>query len=434
MVACLDNGLARKPPMGWMSWARFACETDCQLYPSDCISEKLYKDMSDHLAADGYLAAGYEYVNVDDCWAEKARDPVTQQLVADGRRFPGGIAHLADYAHDRGLKFGIYGDIGTLTCGGYPGFSQPDTELTNYFLLDMITFSNWGIDSLKVDGCYASTDSFQRLYPRLGGALNYTGRPILYGCSWPAYQIGEKVDYESIERTCNLWRNFDDIEDSWQSVLSIIDFYAKNQDLFSAINGPGGWFDPDMLIIGNFGLSLEQSRAQMAFWSLWSAPLLMSNDLRSISTDHRAILLNSHLIAVDQDELGVMGRKVYDQGGIEIWAKAMTPVINGKYHSFAVVYFNRRTLGSVAWVSQPLNSILNGTATHSSSSSPSFASRLSSSSFFPFPAAMAAIYNVYDLFDDGHLVAKLGPSDNLTLLVNPSGSVRMVKLVPIKQE
>ena len=176
----LDNGLARLPPMGWMSWQRFACIIDCENYPDDCISEQLFKDMADHLVADNYTAVGYNYINIDDCWPEKDRHPKTEQLVADRKRFPNGIKALADYIHSKGLKAGIYGDIGTLTCGGYPGFSRPDTELVNYFFLDSETFAEWGIDSIKVDGCYASTDAFQRLYPRLGAALNLTCKFLKY--------------------------------------------------------------------------------------------------------------------------------------------------------------------------------------------------------------------------------------------------------------
>lgn len=171
----LDNGLARKPPMGWMSWQRFACEIDCHTYPADCISEQLYRDMADHLVADGYADLGYEYVNIDDCWPEKTRDPDTQQLVADRARFPSGIAALANYTHAKGLKLGIYGDIGTLTCGGYPGFADPTGGLTNFFMVDAETFSEWGIDSLKVDGCYADPSTFWWLYPRLGSAINMSG-------------------------------------------------------------------------------------------------------------------------------------------------------------------------------------------------------------------------------------------------------------------
>lgn len=163
--------------MGWLSWEAFACELDCDQYPKQCISERLYMEMADRLASDGYKELGYEYVNVDDCWSELERDPVTKELVPDKKRFPSGIKALADYVHSKGLKFGIYGDIGTKTCGGYPGFTTENK--TTYFDIDTATFASWGIDSLKVDGCYANTTDFTWLYPKLGKALNNTGIALI---------------------------------------------------------------------------------------------------------------------------------------------------------------------------------------------------------------------------------------------------------------
>jgi len=116
-VSALNDGLVRTPPMGWLSWSRFGCETDCDKYPHSCINEQLYKDMADHLAADGFKELGYEYVNIDDCWSEMQRDS-NNRLVADKKRFPNGIKGLADYVHSKGLKLGIYGGVGQKTCGG----------------------------------------------------------------------------------------------------------------------------------------------------------------------------------------------------------------------------------------------------------------------------------------------------------------------------
>ena len=153
-VTSLNNGLALTPPMGWLSWERYRCDIDCTTDPDSCISEQLYRAQADHLAADGYLAAGYQYVNIDDCWAEKMRDFQTDQLIPDRTRFPSGMRALADYVHDKGLKLGIYGDWGTYTCGGYPG-------TLGYAEVDAKTFANWTIDSLKLDGCNANLDSYK---------------------------------------------------------------------------------------------------------------------------------------------------------------------------------------------------------------------------------------------------------------------------------
>ncbi|ESN90211.1 hypothetical protein HELRODRAFT_182708 [Helobdella robusta] len=151
-ILALDNGLTRTPPMGWLSWERFRCNVDCKNDPNNCISEKLFMDMADKMASGGYKKAGYEYVIIDDCWSEKKRDQ-NGRLQADKNRFPSGIKKLADYIHSKGLKFGIYGDFGTLTCGGYPGSIY-------YLEADANTFAEWGVDYFKMDGCYAEIEQF----------------------------------------------------------------------------------------------------------------------------------------------------------------------------------------------------------------------------------------------------------------------------------
>eukprot|EP00490_Sorites_sp_Unknown_P013647 CAMPEP_0114695770 /NCGR_PEP_ID=MMETSP0191-20121206/71753_1 /TAXON_ID=126664 /ORGANISM="Sorites sp." /LENGTH=228 /DNA_ID=CAMNT_0001992471 /DNA_START=19 /DNA_END=702 /DNA_ORIENTATION=- len=215
-VISLDNGLARTPPMGWLSWQRFRCETDCNTYPNDCINANLYEAQADRLASDGWKDVGYVQVNIDDCWSTKERDPKTNEQVPDPDRFPNGIKAVADYVHSKGLKLGLYSDIGTHTCGGYTG-------MEGYFELDANTFASWDIDMLKVDGCYANTSSMYIDYPNLGKALNATGHPIIYSCSWPAYISGHGEDNPPVKNTtmadiaeyCNLWRNYDDVQDSW---------------------------------------------------------------------------------------------------------------------------------------------------------------------------------------------------------------------------
>uniref|UniRef100_W5N222 Alpha-galactosidase n=1 Tax=Lepisosteus oculatus TaxID=7918 RepID=W5N222_LEPOC len=199
-------------------------------------------DMADRLAEDGWRELGYVYVNIDDCWASKQRD-AQGRLQPDPKRFPGGIAKLARYMHDRGLRLGIYGDLGTYTCGGYPGTTLDKIEL------DAQTFAEWGVDMLKLDGCYSNASVQELGYPLMSKALLATGRPIGYSCSWPAYQGGlpPKVNYTLLGEICNLWRNYGDIQDSWASVLSIVDWFFNNQDVLQPAAGPGRWNDPDMV-------------------------------------------------------------------------------------------------------------------------------------------------------------------------------------------
>uniref|UniRef100_A0A0B7BCH9 Alpha-galactosidase n=1 Tax=Arion vulgaris TaxID=1028688 RepID=A0A0B7BCH9_9EUPU len=340
----LNNGLARTPPMGWLSWQRFRCDIDCQDDPANCISEQLYMDMADRLAADGYRDAGYVYVNIDDCWASKERDPKTMSLVADPVRFPHGIKYLADYVHAKGLKLGIYGDMGIFTCGGYPG-----SKFT--MDLDARTFAAWGIDSFKMDGCYSSTDDFTVAYPVMEFFLNKTGRPILFSCSWPAYQQSGTPDYPRIANYCNIWRNYDDIDDSWDSVKQIIQYYGNNSGNFSAVAGPGNFNDPDMIVVGNKGLSPSQAQAQMALWAIMASPLFLSSDLRNIDPASKDLILNKGVIALNQDPLGIMGTRVWQVINLQAWLRPVTPL-----GSYAVAILNTSPGGYLTPVSFSLQS------------------------------------------------------------------------------
>lgn len=296
----LNNGLALTPPMGWLVWERFACNTNCDADPDNCISEQLFMQMADHLAADGFKDLGYSFINIDDCWMARERDS-SGRLQPDPERFPHGIKYLADYIHSKGLKLGIYADLGTTTCAGYPG-------TLGHIQVDAQTFADWGVDMLKLDGCRATQADYETGYPNMSRALNSTGRPIVFSCSWPAYI--SNPNYTEIAEFCNLWRNYNDIRDSWQSVLDIILHYAQIQDKIQPFAGPGHWNDPDMLVIGDFGLSVDEQRAQMALWAIFAAPLLMSNDLRKLPAEAKAILQNKEVIAVNQDKLGIQGRRI----------------------------------------------------------------------------------------------------------------------------
>lgn len=387
-TTALDNGLALTPPMGWLSWERFRCNTDCENDPDNCIGEKLFMQMADRLVQDGYRDAGYELINVDDCYLAKERDS-SGRLQPDPRRFPRGIKFLADYVHSRGLKFGIYEDYGNFTCAGYPG-------VLGHMDVDAQTFADWEVDYLKLDGCYADPRDMDKGYPEMGFYLNKTGRPMVYSCSWPVYQIvsGIPPNYSAIGQTCNLWRNYNDIDDSWDSVQTIIDYYGDNQDILIPLAGPGRWNDPDMLIIGNFGLSYEQCRAQMAIWAILAAPLLMSVDLRTIKPDYRNILINKQLIAVNQDPLGIQGRRVYKNKGIEIWARPITP-FGGEFFSYAIAFLNRRTDGTPSEVSVGLREL---------------------------GLVYSAGYQVTELFEKKDF-GVLFPKDALRVSVNPTGVV-----------
>ncbi|XP_071004533.1 alpha-N-acetylgalactosaminidase-like [Oncorhynchus clarkii lewisi] len=325
-TSALDNGLMRTPPMGWMRFYFFggsvfaviSIEND----PKNCISENLFRDMADRLAEEGWKEMRYDHVMIDDCWSSLLRDK-DGQLQPDPQRFPGGIAKLARYLHDRGLKLVIYGDLGTHThtCGGYPGTTLDKIET------DAQRSASWGVDFRKLDGCYSNEEEQQKGYPLMSKALNATGCPIGYSCSWPAYRGGlpPSVNYTLLGEICNLWRNYDDTQDSWDSVQDITDWFFDNQGILQPEAGPGRWNDPDMLIIGNVGLSVDQSRAQMALWAIMVAPLIMSNNLRTLSSEARAILQNRAAIAINQDPMGVQGRRLHRRGGhVEVYWRPLS--------------------------------------------------------------------------------------------------------------
>ncbi|KAF4656007.1 hypothetical protein FOL47_009198 [Perkinsus chesapeaki] len=230
--------------MGWLSWEKYRCETDCKNHPKSCINEDLYKRMADALVDQGYKDVGYEYVNIDDCWALKERD-AHDQMVPDPERFPNGIKGVADYVHSKGLKLGLYSDIGSKTCEKYPGSE-------GYYDIDSYTFAKWGIDSLKVDGCNAYYKDFELLYPSFGKTLNSTGRPILYECSWPLFTPGHLLNTDVIPKKiapkCNYWRMTDDIKDNWGSLKKTVDLFARPEAKESMIpaSGPGHFNDADM--------------------------------------------------------------------------------------------------------------------------------------------------------------------------------------------
>ncbi|XP_030861762.1 alpha-galactosidase A isoform X1 [Gorilla gorilla gorilla] len=329
----LDNGLARTPTMGWLHWERFMCNLDCQEEPDSCISEKLFMEMAELMVSEGWKDAGYEYLCIDDCWMAPQRDS-EGRLQADPQRFPHGIRQLANYVHSKGLKLGIYADVGNKTCAGFPGSF-------GYYDIDAQTFADWGVDLLKFDGCYC--DSLENLadgYKYMSLALNRTGRSIVYSCEWPLYMWPfQKPNYTEIRQYCNHWRNFADIDDSWKSIKSILDWTSFNQERIVDVAGPGGWNDPDMLVIGNFGLSWNQQVTQMALWAIMAAPLFMSNDLRHISPQAKALLQDKDVIAINQDPLGKQGYQLRQGDNFEVWERPLSGL------AWAVAMINRQEIG-----------------------------------------------------------------------------------------
>jgi len=307
-VSQTSSSLAATPPMGWNSWNKFGCN----------VSDKLIREMADAMVSSGMQAAGYQYVNIDDCW-QVSRD-AQGTIVADPQRFSSGMKGLADYIHTKGLKLGLYTDAGTGTCEKRPGS-------LNHEVQDAKTYASWGIDYVKIDWCNSEGLDPEVQYAKLRDALAQSGRPIVFSiCNW-----GVKAPWRWGPKTGNLWRTTGDISDSYDS-MSLIGFGQNGLEIFA---GPGHWNDPDMLEVGNGHMNRDEYRTHMALWALLAAPLLAGNDLRNMSAETKELLTNSDVIAVDQDSKGVQGHRVWQEGPLEIWAK---PLADG---SQAVGLFNR---------------------------------------------------------------------------------------------
>ena len=322
-----ENGLALTPPMGWNSWNKFGCN----------VSENLIKEMADAMVKSGMKDAGYKYIVIDDCW-QIGRDSLGN-IIADPQRFPSGMKALADYIHSKGLKFGLYSCAGRKTCQGRPGGR-------GYEYQDARQYAAWGVDYLKYDWCYHGKQNAEASYALMRDALKKTGRPIVFSiCEW-----GTNKPRLWAKGIGHLWRTTEDIQDCWDCKTKwggmgwtkILD----RQVGLESYAGPGHWNDPDMLEVGNGGMSVTEYRAHFSLWCILAAPLMAGNDLRNMSPEITEILTNREVIAVDQDSLGREGRKVRDDGDLEVWSKQL------KDGSRAVALLNRSrvdTTISVAW-------------------------------------------------------------------------------------
>ena len=333
--------LAATPPMGWNDWAHYQCNYTAQ----DILAN------AQALVKTGLAARGYDTVTIDDCWMQKDRDP-QGDLQADPRRFPDGIEPIARAVHALGLKFGIYEDAGYATCGGFAGSGEPKGGGPDHFLQDAKLFASWGVDYLKLDGCnlYVPKDSsenevYRKAYAAESAALKTVGRTIVFSESAPAYFQDTPVWYDVLSWIGGygqLWREGDDMANYHAKrpgnprFRSVLWNYAYNLPL-GRFQKPGNWNDPDFVIGGDDGLSVAETRSQLALWSMMSAPLILSSDVARLSPEAVAILGNKAIIAVDQDALGSMATLVRRSPSTDILFK---PLEGGDY---AVAVLNRGT-------------------------------------------------------------------------------------------
>jgi alpha-galactosidase len=326
--------LALTPPMGWNSWNTFGGR----------INEEIVRQTADAFVETGLKDAGYEYVVIDDTWEAPERD-AEGRLAAHPEKFPSGIPALADYVHERGLKFGIYSCAGTHTCGVRPASFGHEW-------VDAHTFAEWGVDFLKYDCCYVPNGvEVQSLYRKMGVALRATGRPIVFSvCEWG---MTHPWDWAGHAAGAHMWRTTGDITDNWDYMCELGFERQKNLERFA---GPRQWNDPDMLIVGMRGegnvaaggCTDEQYRLHFTLWCMLAAPLMIGCDVRNMDEVTREILTAPEVVAVDQDPLGCQGHCLgHDGHKGQVWTR---PLADG---SVAVGFFNlnpaQERMLTVAW-------------------------------------------------------------------------------------
>ena len=288
--------LAKTPPMGWNSWNKFNCN----------VSESLIMQMADAMVSSGMKDAGYEYIVIDDCW-QISRDE-NGDIIADKDRFPHGMKYVADYIHSKGLKFGIYSCAGKATCQGRPGGLGHEYQ-------DARTYAKYGVDYLKYDWCNTTTQDAKSSYTNMRDALFTAGRPIVFSlCEW-----GANKPWEWAGAVGNLWRTTGDIDDSWNSMINILN---QQKDL-AKYAGPGHWNDPDMLEVGNGGMTTEEYKTHFTLWCMLASPLMAGNDLQNMTPETKSVLMNKEVIALDQDSLGRQAICYRDNGDYQIWIKQL---------------------------------------------------------------------------------------------------------------
>ena len=321
--------MAATPTMGWNSWNTFGEEFD----------EKVIMEMADVMADGGYLDAGYDYLILDDCWAEPERD-AGGNLVPSKAKFPNGIEHVIDYVHSKGLKFGIYSCCGVKTCAGYPASFEHERQ-------DAELFAKWGVDYLKYDNCYRPVSQGSELmYRRMGHALRCSGRDIIFAaCQWGTENVGSWIRSTG----AHSYRSSVDIRDNWESIRGIAEVRFGHID-----EGAQGCFsDMDMLVCGMYGNSSNpevhnegctkaEYRTHFALWAMLNSPLIIGCDLRTADDFTKDLLQNKDLISINQDVEARTCFKIDCESSPETFA-LVRPLSGGRY-AIGLFNFNEKEL------------------------------------------------------------------------------------------
>mmetsp|Transcript_3592 Transcript_3592/g.3549 ORF Transcript_3592/g.3549 Transcript_3592/m.3549 type:complete len:414 (+) Transcript_3592:69-1310(+) len=340
-ISCYNNGLAATPPMGWSSW----CTNDLCGIPDLC-NEFEVRNKCDAMVANGMRDAGYTMMLLDDCWAAHDRDE-NGELQPMPDFFPSGMKALADYVHERGMQLGLYTCVGTETCKR----NRPGSY--GYFDVDANTFAKWGIDLVKADYCNRpSNETGKDLYYQFSSALNATGHPMIFAtCQWGEDNVSEwggdiaqmfRIQMDHIP----LWNGPPSASGAGYGIgtKNIIDFMADLHP--SKYTRPYAWMDPDFLETlflekylenDNIMMNYTNSRTEFSFWALWSSPLLVATDPANLSVEKASILLNTEVIAINQDPLFIAGERIRNDNettGGQLWSR---PLSNG---DICVILYN----------------------------------------------------------------------------------------------
>ena len=315
--------MAERAPMGWNSWNTFA----------EHISDRLIRETADAMVDTGLRGAGYEYVIIDDCWSERKRG-ADGRIEADHVKFPNGMKAVGDYVHAKGLKFGMYSCAGAMTCARYPASFGHE-------FIDAETFASFGVDYLKYDYCYHPLEVPDPvMYKRMALALKSTGRDILYAaCNWGS----DESEKWMAESGAYSYRSTGDIQDNWTSVKSRVQ--QQHTRGATRFGRPFCFNDLDMLVVGMHGkghvglggCTFEEYKTHFALWCMYSSPLIIGCDIRSMDEETRTILMNRELIAVDQDIEARPPLVFADPAGIEYTATYVKVLSDG---SLAVCFVN----------------------------------------------------------------------------------------------
>ena len=310
----VGDQLCLTPPLGWNSWNGFGA----------AVTVDDVRATAAYLLDSGLAARGWTAVNIDDGW-QGERDQ--RGRLQPNEKF-GDLAALCAELHAQGLRAGIYSSPGPTTCGGFVGSAGHEAD-------DALAFAQWGFDYLKYDWCSAGPhrddtplETLVAPYALMRAALDNVDRDVVYHLC--QYGMGQVWLWARDRVGANAWRTTGDIDDTWASVDAI----GFGQSDLADFAGPGGWNDPDMLVVGSLGgawnrpiartrLTEDEERTHLTLWILLAAPLLVGCDVRSLPESTLALLRNPVAIAIHQDGAGHQARRVRAYGAVEIWRKAL---------------------------------------------------------------------------------------------------------------